>query len=150
MRAWPRTGRRGGKRCRPGDPDPGDTHSFALVPGAGSADNGWFRIVGSTLRTAAIFDYESTHTYSVRIRATDHGTPAGQIVRAFTITVSDANEAPTGSRCRPTLAENEPAGTTVGDLSVTDADTGQTHAFTLVAGTPATRTTPSSRSRGRR
>ena len=29
-----------------GDPDPGDTHSFALVPGQGSDDNGSFQIVG--------------------------------------------------------------------------------------------------------
>jgi hypothetical protein len=117
------------------DPDPGDTHSFALVPGAGSTDNGSFQIVGSTLRTAAVFDYETPHTYSVRIRATDHGTPAGQIVRAFTINVSDVNEAPSGlALSNATVPENEPAGTPVGDFSVTDPDAGQTHAFTLVPG----------------
>jgi hypothetical protein len=77
------------------DPDPGDSASFALVPGAGSTGNGSFQIVGSQLRTAEVFDFEVKHTFSVRVRAIDHGTPAGQIVRAFTITVTDADDAPT-------------------------------------------------------
>jgi hypothetical protein len=78
-----------------GDPDPSDTHSFALVPGAGSTDNGSFQIVENTLRTNAVFNHEAKSTYSVRIRATDHGTPAGQIVREFTIAVTNVNEGPT-------------------------------------------------------
>ncbi len=77
-----------------GDPDPGDTHSFALVPGQGSDDNGSFQIVGSALRTNAVFNYDAKSTYSVRVRATDFGTPAGQIVRSFTITVTDVNDPP--------------------------------------------------------
>ena len=65
------------------DPDAGDTHSFALVPGAGSADNGSFEIVGSTLRTGDVLDYETKSSYSVRVRATDSGTPAGEFERTF-------------------------------------------------------------------
>ena len=116
------------------DPDPGDAHSFALVPGAGSTDNGSFRIVGSTLKTRETFDYETKNLYSVRIRATDHGTPAGQIVRAFTISVSDVNEAPTGlTLSNDTVPENADD-TPVGTLSVSDVDVGQTHTFALVPG----------------
>ena len=81
-----------------GDPDPGDTHSFALVPGAGSDDNGSFQIVGSTLQTNAVFNYEAKNTYSVRVRATDFGTPAGQIVRSFTITVERRQRPADGGR----------------------------------------------------
>ena len=118
-----------------GDPDPGDTHSFALVPGAGSHDNGSFQIVGSTLRTKAVFNYEAKSTYSVRVRATDFGTPAGQIVRSFTITVSDANEAPTAlTLLDASVPENEPSGTNVGDFAASDVDAGQQHTFTLVSG----------------
>ena len=40
------------------DEDAGDTHTFALVNGAGDADNGAFTIVGDELRTAAVFDFE--------------------------------------------------------------------------------------------
>ena len=89
-----------------GDPDPGDTHSFALVPGAGSDDNDSFQIVGSTLRTNAVFNYEVKNTYSVRVRATDFGTPAGQIVRSFTITVEDVNDPPTAVNDSATVVED--------------------------------------------
>ena len=93
-----------------GDPDPGDTHSFALVPGQGSDDNGSFQIVGTTLRTNAVFNYEAKNTYTVRIRATDFGTPAGQIVRAFTITVTDVNDPPTAVDDSATVVEDSGAG----------------------------------------
>jgi Big-like domain-containing protein/cadherin domain-containing protein/hemolysin type calcium-binding protein len=101
------------------DPDPGDTPSFALVPGAGSTDNGSFQIVGSQLRTAAVFNYEAKHTYTVRIRATDHGTPAGQIVRAFTITVTDTAEPPVADAKSETTPEDTPVTIT---LSAADPD----------------------------
>jgi uncharacterized delta-60 repeat protein len=53
------------------DPDSGDTHSYALVPGAGSDANALFTLNGNTLATAAVFDYERQTAYSVRIRSTD-------------------------------------------------------------------------------
>src|SRR4051794_33375322 len=55
------------------DSDAGETQTFALVPGAGSADNGSFTIVGATLRTAVSLDHETTPTQSVRVRSTDSG-----------------------------------------------------------------------------
>ena len=87
------------------------------MPGAGSHDNGSFQIVGSTLRTKAVFNYEAKSTYSVRVRATNFGTPAGQIARSFTITVSDADEAPTAhhaagrERARERAVGHERSGT---------------------------------------
>ena len=41
------------------DPDLNDEHTFALVAGAGSDDNGSFTVQGAWLRTAAVFDFES-------------------------------------------------------------------------------------------
>jgi hypothetical protein len=102
-----------------GDPDPGDTHAFALVPGAGSADNGSFQIVGSTLRTAAAFDYEAKSSYSIRVRATDFGTPAGQIVREFTIAVTDTSEPPIADAKTTTVDEDATRTIT---LSATDPE----------------------------
>ncbi|MFL5899757.1 MAG: cadherin domain-containing protein, partial [Solirubrobacterales bacterium] len=106
------------------DPDPGDTASFALVPGAGSTDNGSFRIVGSTLETNAVFDYETKNLYSVRIRATDHGTPAGQIVRAFTITVTNVDDPPTAAGDSATVAEDAGASAIAVLANDTDTDGG--------------------------
>ncbi len=113
-----------------GDPDPGDTHSFALVPGQGSDDNGSFQIVGNTLRTNAVFNYEAKSTYTVRIRATDFGTPAGQIVRAFTITVTDVNDPPTAVDDSATVGEDSAAGEITVLLNDTDSDGG---AMTIVS-----------------
>lgn len=56
------------------DEDAGDTHTFALVGGAGSADNGAFTIEGSNLKGIQNFNYEFKRAYSIRIRVTDsHG-----------------------------------------------------------------------------
>jgi hypothetical protein len=53
------------------DANPDDTYTFTLVSGTGSADNASFTITGSTLKTAAVFDYATRNSYSIRIRMTD-------------------------------------------------------------------------------
>ena len=55
------------------DPDFGDTHMFSLVAGAGDTDNAPFQIVGTDLKTNAVFDYQTTNSYSIRIQASDDG-----------------------------------------------------------------------------
>jgi len=35
------------------------------------------------------------NSYSVRVRATDNGNPVGTFEEAFTVTITDVNEAPT-------------------------------------------------------
>ena len=52
------------------DPDPGDTFTYQLVSGAGDTGNASFTIVGNQLRTAAVLDFETQHSYSVRISTT--------------------------------------------------------------------------------
>lgn len=74
------------------DPDAGDHHAFALVAGAGGADNGSFSVDGSTLKTAGVFDFESKSSYSIRVRATDAG--GLSVERALTVTVTDTPEVP--------------------------------------------------------
>ena len=53
------------------DSDAGDSHTFALVAGAGSTDNNSFSLVGNTLKTASLLNFTNQSSYSVRIRATD-------------------------------------------------------------------------------
>jgi len=53
------------------DPNLFDTFTYALASGLGDDDNASFAIVGQSLRTAAVFDYETKNTYSVRVRSTD-------------------------------------------------------------------------------
>src|SRR5690606_18070357 len=116
------------------DPDTGDSHSYALVNGTGSADNAAFTITGNELRTSAVFDFEAKDTYSIRVRSADEN---GLFVEeVFIITVADVNEAPAALVLSAnTVAENEPAGTPVGTFTTTDPDDGDAHDYTLVPGT---------------
>lgn len=73
------------------DPDTADTFTFQLVNGAGDTDNASFTIVGNQLRSAAVFDFETKSSYSIRIQVTDSTNRTFQEV--FTITVSDVANA---------------------------------------------------------
>jgi len=117
------------------DPDTGDTFTYTLVSGSGDTDNGSFSITGDQLKTAASFDYETKNSYSVRVRTTDQ--VGLWYEEAFTINVTDVNEAPTDMALSPSsVAENEPSGTTVGTLSTVDAEPpAGPFAYALVTGT---------------
>ena len=73
------------------DQDAGATHTYDLVAGAGSTDNGDFQITGDVLKANPAYNFEAgPPTRSVRIRATDNG--GQQFERQFTIDVVDVNE----------------------------------------------------------
>ncbi len=115
------------------DADSGDTHTYTLVSGTGSTDNGSFSISGNTLQTAAVFDYETKNSYSIRVRTTDSG--GAYYEEQLTISVTNVNEAPTDTvLSASSVAENASAGTTVGSFSTTDPDAGDTFTYTLVSG----------------
>jgi Cadherin domain/Abnormal spindle-like microcephaly-assoc'd, ASPM-SPD-2-Hydin len=116
------------------DPDAGNTFTYTLVSGSGSTDNAAFTISGSSLRTAASFNYESRTSYSIRIRTTDQ---AGLwYEEPFTITVLNVNEQPTDiALSGSSVLENQPSGTTVGTLNTTDPDAGNTFVYALVSET---------------
>jgi len=116
------------------DADGGDTFTYTLVSGTGSTDNASFTISGSTLSTAAVFDFETKSSYTVRVRVTDAGGLTFE--KAFTISVTDVNEAPTNiSASTSSVAENAASGSTVASLSATDIDAGETFTYTFVSGT---------------
>jgi len=116
------------------DPNKIDTHTFALVTGEGAGDNEFFAIQTNVLRTAAVLDREAGGTRRIRVEARDAG--GNTLARAFVITVADQSDtAPTDLVLSPgVVAENQPAGTVVGQLVASDPDLGETHAFTLIAG----------------
>ena len=83
-------------RCA--DQDVGQRHNFTIIH-AGS-NRGPFKIEGQRLLVvrpteAFAFDFESTPTLALTIRATDSGVPALSFTATFEIQVEDANEAPT-------------------------------------------------------
>ncbi len=119
------------------DPDAGDTHTYTLVSGTGSTDNAAFNISGNSLRATAALDFETKSSYSIRIKTTDAGGLSFE--KVFPISVTNANEAPTNiALSASSIAENNAANATVGALSSTDPDVGDTHTYTLVSGTGST------------
>jgi VCBS repeat-containing protein len=116
------------------DQDSADTHTYTLVSGDGSEDNGSFTITDGTLKTAAGLDFESKSSYTIRVK-TDDGN-GGTFEKQFTISITNANDTPTDiTLSNSSVAENQPAGTDVGTFSSTDQDSGDTHTYTLVTGT---------------
>jgi uncharacterized repeat protein (TIGR01451 family) len=68
------------------DSDTGDTHTYSLVDTATYPDNTFF-IIGSTLRTTAVFDHFTKSSYTIRVRTTDTGGLFFE--KEFTISVTD-------------------------------------------------------------
>jgi len=110
------------------------SYTYALVSGAGDADNADFTIDGDQLKTNAAFNFESQSNYSIRIESND----GGGNVAAFNLnfTVNDVSESPTALAIdNSTIAENSATGTAVGTFTTTDEDAGETYTYTLVTGT---------------
>jgi hypothetical protein len=76
------------------DANAGQVHSLMLVAGAGDADNAAFNLNGNQLRLSASADFETKNSYSLRLRATDNGTPALSYEEAFTVSITNVNEPP--------------------------------------------------------
>ena len=109
------------------DPDAGQTHSFTV------SDNR-FEIVDGKLRlqSGVSLDYEAAVTVPLDITATDSGTPAESYTESFVIDVQNANDPPSAIAISSDTVKEKVSGATVGVLSATDQDAGQTHVFTLV------------------
>ena len=108
----------------------GQRHVFKLVEGEGSKDNILYQIVDGQLQSAAPFDYEKSATHSIRVQVNDSGLV---FEKAFTISITDANDAPNGISPEGfTIVENSAKGTNVGSLSVSDPDEGDQHTFLVI------------------
>jgi hypothetical protein len=115
------------------DANTGDTATFSLVSGTGSTDNASFNISGNSLRANANLNFETKSSYSVRVRVTDSGSLTFE--KAFTISVTNVNEAPTDiSITQNNIAENAGANFQIAFLFATDVDAGSVFTFTLANG----------------
>ncbi len=121
------------------DPDSGlgQTHTYSLVSGAGSTDNSSFVLDVATLKTNAALNFELKSSYSVLVRTTDN--LGGTFEEAFTINVTNVNEAPTSLSINTSnVNENAASGNTVGTFSSVDPDASTTVTYSLVSGIGAT------------
>jgi serine/threonine protein kinase len=98
--------------------------TLSLVSGSGDDHNDLFFIDGETLKTAAIFDFETDTSFSVRVQA-DNGA-GGVLAKAFVISVADEDDTPTLSVSGVTVDEDagvaaitvEMVGTTQSEVTV--------------------------------
>jgi large repetitive protein len=114
------------------DPDGVDNYAYSLVDNAG----GRFQLVGDKIQVANgnLLDFEASQQHQIQVRTTD--SEGDSYLQTIAIEVKNVNEAPTALNISKTaIAENIPAGSTVGILSSTDPDFGDTSSFSLVAGT---------------
>jgi len=120
-------------------PISGDSFSYALVSGTGSADNDAFVIVDNQLKFNTSPNFEAKSSYSVRVRTTQQGGQSFE--KLFTISINDLAEAATISGTA-TASVTEGKGVNAaglliatGNLTVNDQDAGQAKFNTTV--TPA-------------
>ena len=80
-------------------------------------------------------NFEAQASYSIRLRATDSGSPGLTYEQSLLITVTNVNEAPTDITLSATsIAENNAPNAIIGTLGFADPDSGGTHTFSLAAG----------------
>jgi hypothetical protein len=118
----------------PDDPAGTGIYTYELIPGYG--DNGSFSITGNILTNLVPFDYDTNPDYNVSIRTTD--VTGAFLEKTFTISLAEIpeNNPPTDiSLSALSINENMPCGSVVGTLTTTDPDSGDSHTYSLVAGT---------------
>lgn len=114
------------------DQDANSSFIYSLVSGAGATDNASFSIVGNSLKTNAVFDFETKSSYSIRVRTADGN--GGTFEKSFVITVTDANDAPTNiNLSNASIKENVAVNTLIGTFSSTDVDATAAHTYTFDA-----------------
>ena len=108
------------------DQDVNQTHTYKLLDSAG----GKFVILTNKLyvSSSANLNYEAQSQFTVRIQSEDNGSPPLSLVKDFTITIIDVNEASVNITLSPAnIAENSAPGTVIGQLNVTDPDNYGSH-----------------------
>jgi hypothetical protein len=71
------------------DQDLNDTHTYSLVAGEGSENNGLFKILGTSLATSQFLEFDSSARFNVRLRTTDAG--GASLERAIVLTNDDTD-----------------------------------------------------------
>jgi uncharacterized delta-60 repeat protein len=117
------------------DPNAGDTFMYSLVTGTGDADNGRFSIVGNSLRSNAVFDFETTNSFSIRIRTTDQD--GLSIDKAIVVQVTNVNELPATSDRSKTILEDSLLTLVANDFNFVDPDVGNSLQSVQIATLPS-------------
>ena len=109
------------------DPDTGETFTYSIS----GTDKESFELSGTTLKLkdSVSADFETDASYSITLTATDSAD--NTVSKDYTITVSDVNETPSAVALSTSSFAENAAGVTVGTLSATDPDTGETFTYSI-------------------
>ena len=115
------------------DIDDGDSVSWTIVSGN---TNGAFSINSTSgeVRVAKPLelDFETNPSYSLSVRAADEN--GGVDFGLITVSLNDLNETPTANNATFGIAENSALGASVGIVSASDPDTGDTLSWSILSG----------------
>jgi gliding motility-associated-like protein len=115
------------------DPDAADAHTYSLVNGIGSADNGKFMVTGNSLMLNAAVNYYLQNKMFIRLRATD--SRGCFYEQTFILTLTHVNHVPTGIHISDsTVFDHVPVHTFIGRLSTVDPDLNETYSYAFTAG----------------
>ncbi len=114
----------------------GAIFTYSLVDEIGDTDNDSFKIIGSTLVSAEIFDYEVKDSYLVRINTNDGD---NNLEKLFTISINNVNLAPTDIYLSSNIIPEQQIVTTpIGTFTSEDDGESDTLTYSLVGGVGAT------------
>lgn len=115
------------------DPDGEGTFVYTLVSGSGAQDNGYFQIQGNQLLLKSKLDYEKQATYVFRVKAIDEvGNEVEAILQMLALNENDEKPEPVTRTI--TIPENQPTGTLVHTVEVTDPDGPSTYTYRIYDG----------------
>lgn len=116
------------------DVDAGQSLTYSIV---GSTRPGAFTINASTgqisVAETALLDFESGTRINLTVAAADNGTPSLAATGVVTVELRNVNDAPSLANFTFSIDENSPTGTLLGQVSGTDADTGQSLSYSISA-----------------
>lgn len=116
------------------DPDAGTTLTYWLgsttLPGVFGVNptNGQITVINNSL-----LNFEAVTSVTLTVNITDGGNPELSTTSQVTIAINDINEAPVVNAANFHVAENSANGTSVGFVTVTDPEVGQTHSYSLLS-----------------
>lgn len=117
------------------DVDQGQSLTYRIlaspVPGAFAINPATGQI---TVANGALLDFESRTSIELGVQADDNGTPVLGTVAPITINITNMNEAPVTPNRSFSIAENAAAGATVGTVTATDPDAGQSLTYAITGG----------------
>jgi|GEM_PF-1827268 len=87
-----------------------------------------------TVSNRAALDFETNPTFNLQVRVTDNGSPAASSTGTITVNLRNQNDAPVVSPATFAVQTRAGVGTSVGTVTATDQDAGQTRTFSIVSG----------------